>query len=226
MLNNLAIVHWQQGDAAAATPLFTRAISILEREYGADHPAVANTMNNLALAYGRAGDTARAITVHRRVLALRERVLGPDHPNVGESLNNVGVLLLGRDFPAARATLERALDVRQRALPPDHPHVASTLSNLGFAHLGLGDPETARPLLERALSALDRAGERDRVMATYPARSRARRGDERGIRRRRVLVPESHTDPRIRAGIGPSRAAAGRPRPHGAAARTRQPRGR
>ena len=44
-----------------------------------------------------------------------------------------------------------ALHINETAYGPDHPHVASTLTNLAEALRDLGEPATARPLLERAL---------------------------------------------------------------------------
>jgi hypothetical protein len=56
------------------------------------------------------------------------------------------------------------------------------------AKLGLGDPDSAQPLFERALQSLDRGLERDAFMATYPLLGLARihqlRGNHDGAEQR------------------------------------------
>jgi tetratricopeptide (TPR) repeat protein len=46
---NLAILHNQRGDYAAAQPLYERALSIYEAAYGPHHQEVAHTLTDLAV---------------------------------------------------------------------------------------------------------------------------------------------------------------------------------
>jgi len=47
-LNNLALLLKDQGELAAARPLYERALDIDERVLGPDHPSTAGSLNNLA----------------------------------------------------------------------------------------------------------------------------------------------------------------------------------
>jgi hypothetical protein len=47
-LNRLARLLQEQGDSAAAAPLFERALAIRERVLGPDHPLTAQTRRHLA----------------------------------------------------------------------------------------------------------------------------------------------------------------------------------
>ena len=51
ILTNLALLYQDQGQYAAAEPLYKRALAIEEKALGPDHPEVATTLNNLASLY-------------------------------------------------------------------------------------------------------------------------------------------------------------------------------
>jgi tetratricopeptide (TPR) repeat protein len=48
VLNNLALLLENQGDLAAARPLYERALAIREKALGPEHPETATGLNNLA----------------------------------------------------------------------------------------------------------------------------------------------------------------------------------
>jgi Tetratricopeptide repeat len=51
-LSNIAIIHNQAGDAAAAQPLYERALKIFEKCEGPDSQEVAHTLTDLAVRFG------------------------------------------------------------------------------------------------------------------------------------------------------------------------------
>ena len=57
-VNNLALLLRDQGDLAAARPLFERALAGIEKSFGADHPATAAGLGNLGLLLKDEGDLA------------------------------------------------------------------------------------------------------------------------------------------------------------------------
>ncbi len=60
--SNLAILYNQRGDAAAAQPLYERALRIYEDAYGPDHADVAHTLTDLAVLHmeqASGGDLAK-----------------------------------------------------------------------------------------------------------------------------------------------------------------------
>src|SRR5207245_6874055 len=71
-LNDLAVLHYAQGELAAARPLYERALAINERVLGADHPDTAMVRSNLAsLVYGNRIDR---FNPKRLFAALRQRL--------------------------------------------------------------------------------------------------------------------------------------------------------
>ena len=157
-LNNLGAVFRLQGDYDEARAHFERALGMLDKALGPDHPEVATSLSNLGIVFVRQGDYDQARAHFERALATREKALGPDHPGVAHSLGNLGLVLESQgDYDEARAHFERALGILDKALGPDHPGVAHGLSNLGTVFNGQGDYERARAHFERALGILDKA---------------------------------------------------------------------
>ena len=69
-----------------------RAVAILEKVRGPEHPDVAAELNNLAEILQEKGRYADAEPLMKRALTIQEKSLGPRHPDVATSLNNLAVL--------------------------------------------------------------------------------------------------------------------------------------
>lgn len=97
-----------------------------ERQYGREHPAVAESCSTLAIMYNQRGDYSRAQPLYERALAIYEKVYGMEHADVAHTLTDLAVLHLeqGRD-ELGRPLLERALAIQEKALGPDHPDVVA-----------------------------------------------------------------------------------------------------
>ncbi len=90
-LSNLAGLYHDQGRYAEAEPLYKRALAIVEKALGPDHPQVATSLNNLAELYRAQGKYGEAEPLYKRSLAIMEKALGPEHPYVGKALANYAV---------------------------------------------------------------------------------------------------------------------------------------
>jgi hypothetical protein len=62
-LGNLARVYYTQGQYAKAEPLFQRALAILEKALGPEHPAVVTSLENYAFFPTKHGPVGRSSTV-------------------------------------------------------------------------------------------------------------------------------------------------------------------
>ena len=152
-LNELAIFHFQQGDFAAAEPVFRRALTIREAALGPDHPQTAQVLNNLALVLQERGNYPAAQPLLERALALNEKARGPDHAEVATALNNLAALhRLTGNYARAEPLYLRALAINEKVNGPDHPSVAVVLNNLGIMYQQQDANDKARPLMERSLA--------------------------------------------------------------------------
>jgi len=152
-LNAEAVRLYQAGRYDEAIPLTQRALAILEKNLGPEHPAVAVSLNNLAALYTNKGDYARAEPLLERALAIQEKALGQEHPTVATSLDNLAVLYNNKgDYARAEPLFERALAIREKTFGLEHPDLANSLNNLGMLYLSKADYARAEPLLKRALA--------------------------------------------------------------------------
>jgi eukaryotic-like serine/threonine-protein kinase len=167
LLNNLANIHADHGDADEAERLHERALSMAEAIYGPEHPSLAISLNNLVAIHGGRGDHERAEQLAKRALAVSEGALGPEHPDVAWSLTNVALTYDARGmYDEAESLFRRALALREAALGPRHPLVAVSLTNLGVIADMRYEHETALALFERALSIREAHGP-DHLQVAY-----------------------------------------------------------
>ena len=86
-LNNLAGLLDEQGDYAAAKPLYEQALAIRKEVLGERHPATAISLNNLAVLLAAQGDYAGAKPLFEQALAIRSR--RARDLDTAQSLNNL-----------------------------------------------------------------------------------------------------------------------------------------
>jgi CHAT domain-containing protein/tetratricopeptide (TPR) repeat protein len=206
-LSNLALVLENQGEYAAARPLYDQALDILKEVHGERNADVATCQNNLAELLKAQGDFEAARKLHERALATREAIFGREHTETAQSLNNLALLLYaGGDSAAAKPLLERALAIYRVALGPRHPATISLLNNLAGILVERGEYAAASPLYTEALQAgkeafgenhpsfaslLTGMADLDRRQGNYAA---ARDSYERALAIRKHALGERHPD--------------------------------
>ena len=157
----LGALYKGQKEYTRAEVAFTRAISMLERTLGPDHPELAKILDDMINIYVNLSSPAGYITaeaISYRVLAIREKSLGPAHVDVADSLDNLALLVY---FPFGHLAqgeplLQRALAIREKVLGPDHSKVAVSLSTLAFLYDAQGKYEKAEPFYKRALAIFEK----------------------------------------------------------------------
>jgi tetratricopeptide (TPR) repeat protein len=113
--------------------LFRRALAIIERSYGRDHPNAAIHLNNLAELLRAMKQLTEAEPLLRRALAISEQGYGPDHPNVAIHLNNLASLLQATNrFTEAEPLMRRVVTIFLKFGQITHhtyPHLPGTINN-------------------------------------------------------------------------------------------------
>jgi len=112
-------------------PMAEKAIAVLEKVYGLEHPGVAAGLIVLSNQYNEAGAHDKAEESLKRALAIREKALGPRHLEVAATLSDLAGFLVEQErYDEAKLPCERALAIRREVLGEDHPDVAAVLSTL------------------------------------------------------------------------------------------------
>lgn len=126
------------------------------RQFGEDHPYVADAYVNLANARQAANAWGDALALYRQGVERREAVLGASHPDVAAAL-----LPMARAHRALKQhaeavdVLRRALAIWENAAGPDHPVALATVKQLALAQLTAGDRPAAVASMERLLAAYE-----------------------------------------------------------------------
>ena len=81
-MNNLAALHYRQGNSLLAEAFYWWALHLKEKILGPGHPDTAMTLNNLAVLFRSQGRLEQAGPLFQRALAIFEDALDPDHPSV------------------------------------------------------------------------------------------------------------------------------------------------
>jgi tetratricopeptide (TPR) repeat protein len=146
------------GQYAQSLPLYERALRILEKALGPEHPAVANTLNNMAGLHYSQGEYEEAMSLYGRAVSIAEKVLGPEHSDMATMLNNMAEPLKSQGkYEEALLIYERVRRKREEALGLEHSLVATTLNNMAGLHYSQGKFEEAMPLYERSLRINEKA---------------------------------------------------------------------
>ena len=85
-------MYQEQGEYEKALEYYGKALEIVERTLGNDHPSTATTYNNMAGVYKAQGDYEKALEYYEKDLEISEKVLGSDHPNTATTYNNMALV--------------------------------------------------------------------------------------------------------------------------------------
>lgn len=141
-----------------ALEYFTRALDILEKVQGKEHPDVALLRNNIGTVYYHLGSYANALKYHTMALGIREKVLGKEHPDVASSYSHIGAVY------SAQGDNAKALEYYNKALAiwdVEHPDVAMTYSDIGAIYLHQGNYSTGLEYIQKALALMDSTEENE-----------------------------------------------------------------
>ncbi|MEZ5963179.1 MAG: serine/threonine-protein kinase [Planctomycetota bacterium] len=144
-LNNLAAVHQQRGEFAAAAQELRQALSARAAILGNDHSLTLQTTANLAVTLWRCDHRDEALALMQRV-ADGYRDLGSDgEDELGQTLANLATMQIeAKALDDAATSLDRALALQVQRLGEQHPLVAITLSKLAVLHHARHDDARAR----------------------------------------------------------------------------------
>jgi tetratricopeptide (TPR) repeat protein len=151
--SSLGVAAIKAEDYQTAVEHLERAVETALRDPGVVEFDATTIMSNLGIVYSRLGRQEEARALHRRALETMQRV-DPEHPRRVIPMINIAASFRrdGKDEEAI-PWLEKAADLLiERGEPA---RAGDMMAEIGDIHLGLGDPETARVWLRRALGHFD-----------------------------------------------------------------------
>ena len=158
ILQNLAHVQLESGNAQQSEDLGRQAASLCETVHGADSPHLAEALLHLSAAQYRQQKLDDAQHCLQRAIKIWQTQPEPS-PRLGTCLNNLGRIEEERGNHAQGIALHRkALALRRSLLGECHEDTAFTLGNLGVALAASGQWHEAADILESALACYARLG--------------------------------------------------------------------
>jgi len=152
--HDLASLYAHQRRFSKADSLYKKALNILQKALGPDHPDLATGLRTLAVFLNILGKYTEAEQFLRRSLAIREEVLGPNHPEVAITLNDLARIYSNTDrFTEAEALYQRTLTIKEKNFGQEHREIASLLNDwaISFYH-AKGNYAGEEMLLRRSLA--------------------------------------------------------------------------
>jgi tetratricopeptide (TPR) repeat protein/tRNA A-37 threonylcarbamoyl transferase component Bud32 len=149
--NNFGVAYEAKGELEPALDYYHRALPILERSLGSQHPKVGGVLTNIGVALEKQGRYAESQGYEERALAIFEASLSPTAPQVALVLSDLADVVAARgDYETALHHYERALTIARKAPTPSL--LAMVQCGIGDAQVRLGHPQKAIAPLEEALA--------------------------------------------------------------------------
>ena len=121
-----------------------RALAILARELGEQHPRYAEALNHYGTLQHMRGDDRAALDTHARALELLRESHGPEHPSVAWTYNHIAVAHDSlAEYPLALEALQAARTILASAEGREHAKLGSILLNIGTLEHQLGRDDEA-----------------------------------------------------------------------------------
>jgi eukaryotic-like serine/threonine-protein kinase len=156
----LAVLRYRDSAYDEAVSLTERALAVIAREHGPEHPSAVPGLLRLGVARFLMGDHEDARKAFEQTIAIGELNFGPDHPVVASGfhfLADTFVQARDDDPEESKRLYARAIAIREQSLGPDHPLLAESVDRLGRVHKRTGDYEQARALHEHAVAIWEQA---------------------------------------------------------------------
>ena len=143
------------GKYEEARQLIERALAIIEKVLGTEHPFVAFLLDDLAYYYYEKQDFAKSISLNERAMTISEKTLGEEHPRTIMYGRSLAVsYYMANEMVKAERLAERAIEISRRTIGPDHYFVGRCLSVLAQI---TKDGEKSEQLLKQALVILEKS---------------------------------------------------------------------
>ena len=155
VLDDFGEIRANQGRFDEARELFDRALAVAEREFGPNHPAVAESLLNLAFVANFRGDEPAARSLVERAVAILEADDGGDPLALANALNShASTVAASGDTEAALPIARRSIDL-YRQHGPDSPQRIGALTNLGTMLSNASDLDASDAALNEAVAAIE-----------------------------------------------------------------------
>ncbi len=138
LYNGIATVYYFGQNYNKAVEYWDTSMVIRKKVFGAEHPAVANSLSNIAAAFQQLGLIDSAIVMNNKALKIHQKTFGNKHRSIARIYNNLGVLYISiGDFTNAVEYLLKSIQVKKELKTELDIDLQDNYVNLGEAYFGL-----------------------------------------------------------------------------------------
>jgi len=150
---NLAYVYQKLGRLDEALALLQETTTSARRRLGPDHPLLVPRLYATALVQLQRHDYGSAHRSIDEVLRIARKHMGEQNVQVANALEIKATIFQEElHYQDALATYRQALAIQEKVLRPGDQLFSYSYDGIGQSLLGLGHPEQAHPMLEKALA--------------------------------------------------------------------------
>ena len=155
VVNNIAILLYDQGNFAQAESMYHQALAVFPKR--GNRFVLGAVLNNLGNVLKQQGDLAAARRMHGDALAIRREIA--DKSGVAQSLLNIGTILYREgDLAGAKQSYQESASIGREIA--DRTQIAIALHNLGGVLIEQGDLVGAKKTLDEVLAMRRQMGDK------------------------------------------------------------------
>jgi tetratricopeptide (TPR) repeat protein len=161
-LNNIGLIHRDQGSISLALDYFYKSLKISE-EIG-DKSGIATLFNNIGLIHSFQGDIPLALDYYHKSLKIKEDI--KDKKGMAYSYNNIGGIHdFQGDIPLALDYYHKSLKIREEI--KDKQGMANSYNNIGYVHQQKGDIPLALDYYHKSLKIQEEIKDKSGMADSY-----------------------------------------------------------
>ena len=146
-----ATQYYQRGSYAKALEYHNKALVILLKVKGENHPDTATCYNNIGKVYRQQGNYNKALEFYNKALAIELKVKGENHPDTAASHYNIGLVYgMQGNYAKALEFFNKALAIRLKVLGENHPDIVASHCGIAGTLYRSGKKTEARDHLRKA----------------------------------------------------------------------------
>jgi CHAT domain-containing protein len=161
-LNNIGVIHYNQGDIPLALDYWHKSLKIQE-EIG-NNIGIADSYNNIGYIHKQQGDIPLALEYWHKSLKIYEEI--GNKSGMAISYNNIGVIHKNQgDIPLALEYYHKSLKIREEI--GDKSGIANSYNNIGLIHYNQGDIPLALEYYHKSLKIQEEIGNKRGMAESY-----------------------------------------------------------
>ena len=149
--NNLAKTYSDKGEAKLAILNYNKALNILFKQVGKDHPDVADIYNGIGILYYYSEQLDSCLIYYNKAFEITKNYYGLNHPKLTRLYNNRALIYdMQGKYSEAIECYNKAINITLENTPDD-PSIVLYYNNIAICYKNIGEYEQAKEFYYKGL---------------------------------------------------------------------------